>query len=499
MQKAKVKIDMERYIGRINPFIYGQFLARRKWVATEALYNPAHPDSGSDGLRKKVVEAIKAVKPTIIRWPGGCTGTSYFWKDGIGPKEQRENTIDAHFGYDVDNGFGTAEFVQFCRSINAEPQFNFSTGFGGMQEALEWVEYCNYSGNSKWANLRRKHGFEEPFNVRYWQIGNEDYAFWELNQKSAQQNALLVREWAKAVKRMGKDLKVLGVGGPPNNKDWDVELLNNAWDYMDFITAHRYWQFDADKGNHNYDEIAAVGYFEEQIMKDMGGLINLVARDKCSLRKPKLAYTEWNTNGNYMEMTPEWRPGRAQYRMTDILAIGGFISAMQRSCNIVELANFAQSINVVGMLVVTDDAILRETIYWPLYLQRMYSGDISVDNYVWCDGYTTSKNYRGNLLKIENVPYLDVSTTISEEGKKLYICMINRHKDDEMQVDVSILQAITGGTMKLHTLWHEDPYAMNTLDNPDNIVPRQSEQKLPGSRFETVLKPHSYTIAEIDI
>ena len=498
-QKAKVKIDIERKIGDINPNIYGQFLSRRKWVTTEALYNPKHPDAGDDGLRKKVFEAIENVKTPIVRWPGGCTGTSYYWKDGIGPKKERENTIDAHFGYDVNNGFGTAEFVDFCRKLGAEPQINLSTGFAGLQEAIEWIEYCNYNGNSKWANLRRKHGYDKPFNVKYWQIGNEDYANWEINQKTAYQNAMQVRQWAKAIKKMDSNLKVLGVGGPPNNKDWDVELLNNAWEYLDYITAHRYWHFNEEQDKHNYDEIAAVGYFEERIMHDMGGLINLVARDKCSTRKPKLAYTEWNVNGNLSEMSPEWKPAKVQFRMADILAVGGFISAMQRQCNTVTLANFAQTINVVGMLFVTDEVIIKETIYWALYLARHFSGNIAVDNYVVCDSYKTHKNYRGELLEIENVPYLDVSTTVDEKMKKLYICFINRHIDESMTVDLSIMQTVDAQTIILHELWHEDPYAKNTIENPDNIVPQTKTMDIDGSKFEMILKPHSYTIVEINL
>ena len=496
-QKAKIKIDLERQIGQISPLIYGQFLSRRKWVTTEALYNPDHADAGEDGIRKEVFDALHEVKPTIVRWPGGCTGTSYQWKEGIGPQANRENTIDAHFGYDVNNGFGTAEFVRLCRRLGAEAHINVNTGLSGLQEALEWVEYCNYNGNSKWANLRRAHGYEKPFDVRYWQVGNEDYAEWEINQKSARDSSMQVREWAKAIKKVDGDIKVLGVGGPPNDKNWDVELLDNAWDYIDYLTAHRYWSFDASTGEHNYDEIAAVGYFEEGIMRDMGGLINLVARDKCSVRKPKLAFTEWNTNGMHMEMTPEWKPEKVQYRMADILAVGGFINAMQRQCSIVGLSNFAQSINVVGMLFVTDDLVIKEPVYWPLYLARHCSGDVAIDSYVMCDGYDTQKRYRGNSLEIKNVPYLDVSTTLDEKQNRLYICLINRHQDEEMAADIHVLQRLPAGKITLHTLWHEDPFAKNTIDNPDNIMPMSTTIDFSGGSFELTLRPHSYTIAEI--
>ena len=112
-------VDPCRVVGRVDPKVYGQFLSRRRGVADSGLYDPQHPDADEHGLPREVVAAILESAPTIVRWPGGCTGTSYDWREGIGPREDRARTIDAHFGYDVGNGFGTAEFAGFCRRIGA--------------------------------------------------------------------------------------------------------------------------------------------------------------------------------------------------------------------------------------------------------------------------------------------------------------------------------------------------------------------------------------------
>ena len=117
--RCRVRFRLTRHGRSVEsiPKIYGQFLSRRRWVADEALYDPSHPDADETGLRRDVMRAIERLAPTVVRWPGGCTGTSYDWRDGIGPSAERPRTIDAHFGYDVGNGFGTAEFVQFCRRL----------------------------------------------------------------------------------------------------------------------------------------------------------------------------------------------------------------------------------------------------------------------------------------------------------------------------------------------------------------------------------------------
>lgn len=495
--KASITIDPYRAIGQVDPNIYGQFMCRRRWVADEALYAPDHPDADERGLRKTVAQYIKDSAPPVLRWPGGCTGTTYDWREGIGPQSERERTIDVHFGYDVGNGFGTAEFVEFCRSIGAEPHINVSTGFGTLQDAVEWLEYCNYAGDSKYANLRRAHGYDEPFNVRYWQIGNENYGPWEIGNHTPKEYAVIAREWAKTIKKMDRDLKVLVVGGSQKILDWDMEVLNEAWPYIDYITAHRYWNFNSAKNVENYDMIAGVGHFEEQTMKAIAGQIDLVAREKKIRRRPRLAFTEWGVRDVcHAEMTAQWQPDRTQYRMVDALAAAGFINAMRRQCDLVGLASFAQSINVVGMLSVTDDSVVRETLYWALLMQRLYSGDTSVDAWVDCDGYTAKVEHS---VSDDPIPYLDVSATTDEANGKLFVSVVNRHRDEEITTRLRMRDVAPGSTATVRRLWHEDPVAMNTHDAPDNITPTESTLEGVSGDFEISLPPHSFTIYEFDV
>ncbi len=182
--RASVHVDPASVTGTIDANIYGQFLSRRRWVVESALYEPGHPDADENGIRRQVRAAIAAARPPVLRWPGGCTGTTYQWEDGIGPRQSRPRSLDWHFGYDVDNGFGTAEFIAFCRSVGAEPQINLPLGTGSLADALNWLEYVNASGPSRWAELRRSHGFPEPWNVRYWQIGNEEWGEWEIGHRA---------------------------------------------------------------------------------------------------------------------------------------------------------------------------------------------------------------------------------------------------------------------------------------------------------------------------
>lgn len=493
---ASITVDPNRLIGHIDPNIYGQFLCRRRGVADGGLHAPDHPDADENGLRKKVVEDIAHSAPPIIRWPGGCTGTSYDWRDGIGPRDARERTIDVHFGYDVSNDFGTAEFVAFCRGIGAEPHFNLSTGLATLRDAVEWLEYTNFTTPSRYANLRRAHGYDEPFNVRYWQIGNENYGPWEIGHQSPAEYGVMAREWAKTLKKMDPSLKVLAVGGSERVPDWDLTVLEQALPHIDYLTAHRYWNFDGAVADDQYGMIAGVGYLEEQITRSVVEQIELVARDLKTTHRPRIAFTEWNVrNLQQREMTRTWEPTTPQYRLTDALAVAGFLNMMQRQCNDVTLGSFAQSINVVGMLMVNDDVVIRETVYWPLVMQRHHSGPRSVDSWTECDGYTAE--FRGR--DVPGIPFLDVSASTTADGSKLYVSVVNRHRHDDITTSVRVRDTNLSGTVTVHQLFHDDPNTRNAIDVPDAVAPTEATIQVTTEQLEVALPPHSYTILELDL
>jgi alpha-N-arabinofuranosidase len=489
--KATIVTNAARRIGEIDPLIYGQFMARRRWVADEGLHDPGHPNARPDGLRQDVVDAIVETAPPVMRWPGGCTATSYEWLDGVGP--DRPRVIDAHFGYGVGNGFGTAEFVQFCRDIGAEPQINLTTGTGDLREALAWLEYANLDTGTKWANLRHEHGHAEPFGVKYWQIGNEEWGAWEIGYTTAEHNGARAREWAKSLKKLDPSIKVLALGGghPEDMLDWTNAVMSEAGEHIDYVTQHRYWEFNSETGEDNYDKIVSVGFVEEHLIAAVAGIIDMVAYRRGLKSKPRIAYTEWNcADLGHRAMSPNWRPTTSQYRLVDALGCAAFINAMQRQCNVVGLANFAQTLNVVGMLVVTPDAVLKETVFWALAMQRHHSGNVAIDAWTDCAHYMADTGRGGKL----SVPYLDVSATLDEVTGRQFVSIVNTHRTETIDTTVKTGQITAARTFVLS---NSDPFVKNTFEAPDAVRPVESIVECHNGAVALSLAPHSYTILEI--
>lgn len=497
MSDARVAVDLTRELGQVRPEIYGQFLSRRRWVAEEALYNPSHPDSDADGLRRTVVDAVRELAPPVVRWPGGCTGTSYEWERGIGPVEDRSRTMDWHFGYEVGNGFGTAEFLRYCRTIGAEPQINLTTGTGTLREALAWLEYANADSDSYWANLRRAHGYDDPFAVPFWQIGNEDWGEWEIGRVTAAENAQRCREWARALHKLDPRVAVLAVGAWRRDLavDWNLPLLREAWNDLDFLTVHTYWRFDPSRPDGDYDRLIGVTDEEEKSIRALRGLINLVQREKGSDHTPLLAFTEWNcVDATHQEMSPQWRPGETQYRMVDAAVVAAFLNVMQRQCDTVGLANFAQTINVVGALVVDDDSVVRESVYWPLWMQRHHSGPVAVEARfdgpdVPCQSTTGAS---------ASVPAVDISVTRDKVGSTMWISMVNREKERELSVELATSGGQVAGTAKACELSALNPLVKNTQSDPDAVQPTWREVDLVAKPAVT-LPACSYTVLEVPV
>lgn len=493
--KARVKVDLDRRIGRINPNIYGQFMSRRPGCSEGGLYDPEAANADADGLRSDVVQYIQDLRPPLVRWPGGCTGTSYHWLDGVGPVEERPRKIDLHFGWPARYEFGTHEFIQFCRRIGAEPHLNFAMGTAGLEEAAAWLEYCNSTHDTYYANLRRKHGQEEPYGVHYWQLGNEMYGPWEIGYCKPADYGQEAREWAKVLRRLDPSIELIAVGGHPAAAahDWAWEVAPEVCPYVDYLSIHDYWRI----GNNldGWYTLMAGPYRTGQAIDEMAAVLQQVRRRDPRSREIGIAVTEWNAapEGGMMASHPDLPSFGPTYHMRDALTIATFVNLMQRRCNVVKLATVAQSINVVGLIMVNPEGVWREPVYWPFWMQVNHSGPVALDAWVECETFDAPD------LRMWGIPYLDCSVTFNPETGTVYLSLVNQHQTEAIDVDVALPEANVREQGVIHRLHHDDPLAMNTPAQPDKVAPSSTRLHGLERRFTQELPPASYTILELSL
>ena len=345
--------------------------------------------------------------PPVIRCPGGCTGTENHWLDGVGPKAERPTKIDLHFGWPSDYGFGTDEFVALCRRIGAEPHINLAMGTGTLSDAAAWLEICNGTHATKYADLRRAHGYEEPHRVPFWQLGNELYGPWEVGYTDAKAYGVEAREWAKVLKRLDPSISILTIGGnSPSTPEWAWDVVPEVFPYTNYLALHDYWR--AHDPHDSWSQVMAGPLRTEQAIQDAAPVIDLQCRRSGSMRDVKIAITERNCSpkGGMMKHHPEYLPFAPTYALRDALAVASFLHIMQRHGQSVTLANIAQTLNVVGLIMVTPEGIWTEPDYWTLWLPRHQSGSIALDTWTECDTFDAPMEH------LYGLPLVDASVTL---------------------------------------------------------------------------------------
>jgi len=355
----------------VSPLVYGGFIEHLFNCITGGVYQPGHALSDENGFRLDVLDKVKKLAPPVVRFPGGTVMCLYHWQDAVGPMEGRIRRQNRIWGGEIDPGFGTAEFVTWCRKIGAEPMICVNLASGTPEEAANWVEYCNGTGNTYFANLRRSHGWAEPFGVKYWCIGNECYAEPDIGiQNDVDIYIRDAREFIKWMKLTDKTIQTVIVGS--DDMDWNRRVLDALHPMTDFFSYHHY---SSEGGMGLYGPFAG----EKNLLDALRRLSDLIDeypeqvenfspwyRFPPRQSKIRLALDEWNvwnadSSPTYgLDAVYNWRDAVwVASAMNDILA-----------CESIGMANLAQLVNVIAPILTTDTGSYWQTIAYPLLAAR---------------------------------------------------------------------------------------------------------------------------------
>jgi alpha-N-arabinofuranosidase len=461
VNKLVVNADQGEFV--ISKNIYGHFSEHLGhciyggiWVGEDS------PIPNTNGVRNDVIEALKNIKIPTLRWPGGCFADEYHWMDGIGPRDKRPKMINTHWGgVTEDNSFGTHEFLNFCELIGAEPYISLNLGSGAVEEMSKWIEYVNSDDDSPMPNLRRQNGREDPWNVKFVGVGNENWGCG--GNMRPEYYADLYRRYATYCRNYGGNkLYKVASGSSGDDVNWTRVCMENIGDQMNGLSLHYYtvkgWR--GSKGSAT--EFNTEEYFST---------LQRCLRIESLLQRHIAVMDEWDPQNRIGLMVDEWgtwwdvEPGTnpgflyQQNTMRDAFVAALTLNVFNKYASRVKMANIAQLVNVLQSVILTqDDKMILTPTYHVFDLYKVHQDATYLNS---------SLNTEDYVYEDKKLPALSVSASRSDDGTiNISIVNINPDKDIDLQCEIrgADVKNVTGRILTAPTL-----DAHNTFDQPNNV------------------------------
>ena len=502
--KATIRVEAKKETGPIDRRIYGHFIENMARCTYGGLLRNERPGDprGPWKLREELVEMTAALKPPVIRWPGGLFADGYDWRDGVGPVELRplrRNRYWSRYGPFTrvldPNVFGSDEYMSLMGRLGAEPYVNVNFGTSSAAEAARWVEYMNGDAATTVEGGRRaSYGRQEPWGVRTWGIGNEMYAPWSLGHSRPAEYAARYLEFKGAMGEVDDGLEYVAVGSDAYfNKNWNREVLSIAGEEIDLLSVHVYlpgperiggvWIARAMGGTSRmYKAIVASPIEYERRLRTACGDIEAELGKQSPVG---IAFDEWNL---------WWSPVQLQFprwTLRDALFASGVLNAMHRLSGRVRIANIAQLVNVLGIIITLGDRVCRTALYYPFLMYANLAGPVGLETTVACESFETDAV--GGIPAMTNVPVLDCSATASADGKTATLFVINRHAGEPVQCQIELEGFSASGEVAVHTLNGAHYTSFNSYKNDTAIHVEEAHVDVGDVLPARELPAHSVT------
>ena len=484
---ARIGLDLDRTLGTIDRRIFGGFIEHLGRCIYGGVFEPSSPRSDARGFRLDVLEAARSLRVPILRWPGGNFVSGYHWADGIGPVERRPRRLEIAWHAEEPNTFGTDEFIAYCRELGAEPYICLNMGTGTLDEARAWVEYCNGSGNTYWANLRRENGHAEPYGVRYWGLGNEMYGEWQIGHLTADEYVREARRWVNALRRTDSSIELISCGRD-GWSEWDRTVIDGLVKYVDHHSIHIY------TGSDDYWSNVLAPHQAERALRICSALLDRARYLQRVDRRVGIAYDEWNV---WFREREERSGLEERYTLADALAVATYLNVFVRQARVLSMANLAQLVNVIAPIVTAGDGMLLQSIYHPLRLAAEHVREVALDPVVVCDTveYTDPASARRPHRVGDLGPFkvLDVAASRDGSGHEITLTIVNREPDREVPATIEVGGSPQGAEVTVHEVTGAAPDATNTFGDPAAVSVRTRRSTVSAPALEVVLPPRSYT------
>lgn len=498
MIKANIVTDKHFKVSEVDKRIYGSFIEQLGRAVYGGIYQKGSPLSDERGFRKDALELINEIDVPIVRYPGGNFVSAYNWEDSVGPVNERPARVELAWQVIENNEFGLNEFMDWCGLAGTAPMMAVNLGTRGIDAARNVVEYCNFKGGTYYSDLRKKHGYEKPHDVKVWCLGNEMDGPWQVGHKSADEYGRLAWETGKAMKIVDPSIELVACGSSglmmPTFGEWEATVLGYCYDTVDYISMHTYYNNHADDSA----DFLANTLNMDDFIKSVIATCDYVKGKKHSKKKINISFDEWNVwyHSNEADKKIEkWTQAPHQledvYNLEDALLVGGMLITMLNHCDRVKMACLAQLVNVIAPIMTSDSSAWKQTIFYPYMHASRYGRGVVLKTVTDSPKYD-SKNYC-------DVPYLDTCVIWNEENRTVTIFAVNKSFDEDMAVTCDLRQFENLKVNEHIILTHENLKAENTELNPDNVTPRLSSDDTSVDKgvVNSVLPKQSWNVIRL--
>jgi alpha-L-arabinofuranosidase len=493
---ARIYVDSRRTIGALDRNLFGSFLEHLGRAIYDGIYDPGSPLSDANGFRKDVMDEVRNLGVPIIRYPGGNFVSGYNWLDGVGPKKDRPRILDKAWNTIDTNQFGTDEFMAWSKLVGSKPLMGLNLGTGTPERAAALVEYCNLEKGTKWSDLRRSHGIEQPYKVEHWCLGNEMDGPWQIGHMTAAEYGLKAQDAARQMRAVDPSLTLIACGssgpGMPTYLEWDREVLEQCYEYVDALSLHRYIGNTEEETGKDSAKFVAMNLSMERQIAETLAVCDMVRGQKRSPKQLWLSFDEWNVwyrarDAEAMNGHEHEAPHLLEeiYNLEDALLVGGIVNSLIRNADRIKIACLAQLINVIAPIVTNEKGLLQQTIYYPYSWALQWACGTVLNMLVESPTYDVSG--------LGHVPYLDVAGTLTPEGK-ISLFILNRDLTKAHSIEINWQDMAPGKLLNSTVLTGNDLKAFNTFDSPQRVSPQAFDKPSTTSgRTKFEVPPRSYT------
>ena len=492
---ARAVIEPLRASGAFDRRLLGSFLEHLGRAIYTGIYQPGSTLADARGFRIDVVREIKALGVPIVRYPGGNFVSGYNWLDGVGPKAQRPTVLDRAWNSLETNQFGTNDFIDWCRLVGTEPLLGMNFGTGTAETAVAYVEYCNLERGTKWSDLRRSHGYEQPHNVRYWCLGNEMDGPWQIGQMQAREYGRKARDVAKQMRVIDAGVQLIACGssgtGMPTYLVWDREVLEECYDQVDGISLHAYYGNTRALTGNGTARYLAMNLDMDRQIREIAAVCDYVQAIRRSSKRLWLSFDEWNVwyrarSGPATDGRPRRRAetargglqprGRATRRRVRQHA------APERRARPRRLPRAARQRHRAARHERCRRAPAEHLL--PVRVGLQYARGQVLDLRVESQTYPiAAAGLQADFARNEQVPYVDVVATQDPQNGQACVLMLNRDLDGERELQLEWRDATPTRVLACETLTGPDLQAFNTFEQPRRVGPQRLDAPAPGARM----------------